>query len=64
MEIFCKKCGNVQDKSPDDLIGEFCLCDFCGTLFHWYFKNGEKKKHKNQHENKKDEPTNLSTEIT
>ncbi|MCK5033227.1 MAG: hypothetical protein KAS18_06315 [Calditrichia bacterium] len=39
MEIFCKKCGNVQDKTPDDLIGEFCICDYCATLFQWYIKN-------------------------
>lgn len=52
MEIFCKKCGNVQDKSPDDLIGEFCVCDFCGTLFQWYFKNDNES---NANLNKKSE---------
>ena len=38
MEIFCKKCGNVQSKTPDDLIGEFCVCEYCDALFTWYKK--------------------------
>ena len=40
MEIFCKKCGNTQEKTPVNLIGEFCICDYCGELFTWYKKNG------------------------
>lgn len=54
MKIFCKKCGNDQDILPDDLIGEFCVCDYCGTLFHWYFKNENQDNKEAQKDGAKD----------